>query len=216
MERSKQALGTRKSARPDPYLKRYEATRPVEIDIEVRLRPIRDLFALLAEADTPEGYEDAVYLVKTAAQRWAAALVPDRRTGEVIDEPTANVAAQSLMRLIMTADALGQIMAGKPVRNVDQSTFWKSRLGQLIFRNNGFPKRAATLHETAAILGISRQGVSYLIRRPETSKLEAVPGSSTEITRRSLYAEWAVREARRAAEKAEPKGGTDKYADDLE
>lgn len=174
-------------------------------EIEELLRPIRDLFALLAEADTPEGFEEAVFLVKTAAMRWAAALVPNPEAGEVTDD-TADQAAQSLMQLVMVSQALGKILAGKTVHNIHSTPFWSTPLGQMVFASNGFHRRPASLQEAGAVLRLTRQAVSYLIKTPNASRLETVPGNSTLITRGSLYREWVRREAIREAQEAEPEG----------
>jgi hypothetical protein len=174
--------------------KRMNPARSIAAGIEELLQPIRDLFALLAEADTPEGFEEADFLVKTASTRWAATLVDNEQTGEPVDD-TADTVAQSLAKLVMVSQSLGALLSGTSLTDPDRAVLWRSDVGQLIFKNNGFPRRAANLQEAAAVLGLTRQAVSYLLRTPGTSRLETVPDSKTLVTRVSLYREWQRRDA---------------------
>lgn len=192
------------------------ATRATSNEILEGLQPLRDLFALLLEADTPEAFEEAVVLVNKAAQRWAAVLTPNVEVGESPDA-TAPSVANALYQLLTVSRAIGKLLSGEPVTTVDYAPFWATNLGQLIFTNNGFPKRPATLNEAAAVLRMSRQGISQRLNTkdletadlPHRSKLvkedarKARAGQPI-ISRSSLYKEWRFRQKLRQWEAANP------------
>ena len=183
--------------------KRQGATTKATADaILGGLQPVRDLFALLLEADTPEAFEDAAFLVNRAAQRWAAVLVPNEEAHESTDG-TAPSVANALYQLITVSESLGKLLSGEAVYSVDYAPFWATDLGQLIFANSGFPRRPATLNEAAAVLRMSRQGASQRVRtkdlevvttgHPKTSEAKPRRGEPL-ITRSSLYKEWRFRQ----------------------
>lgn len=201
----------KESMGPQPRKRlRPRTPRPIAVEIEELLRPIRDLFALLAEADNPEGYEEAVFLVRTASMRWATML----NNSAELEEPNdlSEDAAQKLTELITVSQSLGRILAGLPVTGKSFAPFWSTPLGQLIFANNGFPKRPSTINEAAAVLGLRRQAVEYLLRNPGSSKLEKVADSNpTLITRRSLYHEFVRRSVIERAQKYYPPGKAERF-----
>lgn len=67
--------------------------------------------------------------------------------------------------------------------------FWATAVGRHVWRCGGFPPRGATRYEAAEILGISHQGITYLINQGRLHLDE-----HKRIHRGELYAHWQSRQ----------------------
>ncbi len=156
-------------------------------EIKTLLRPVNKLISFIVDDKLTTIDEDMGGLIERTAQSWARILLND-------ENEEAPVIGRKISRLALLSADIEDALRSKQKRPNTNAGFWRTGLGQLVYRRGGFPEGPVTSLEAAAILKVTRQAVDSMRKE---GKLRTARGTKDQheilISKASLRSLWELR-----------------------